>query len=297
MGGVVFGGPGVPYQFGIEFNGSFYNDEDSYNAAVSLDGGGGGGGGGGPLSPWLYGTTTSDTTDTVYATGYGSAIGDRDDLEVYDLQGGNDTVGDSNLSTPGLAGNDFIDGGDGNDIMYMGGGSDWALAGDGNDIIYGDSNIAGSADMLVGDAGSDWIIGGGGDSNGGDFLVGGSIDPSSLSPAQLPDVQPEFGVADYFLFRQDDGFTAAFSPADPYNLIMDFQDGVDMIGFYNSDTSAWTDTPFSSGLLTTAYNDVFEMTFVTDVAENETLFRAMGDVTFDDTDVVGAAAISGMGIA
>ena len=128
-------------------------------------------------------------------------------------------------------------------------------------------------------------------------MVGGSITSNFYTDKTIDNVEADTGVADYFLFRQDDGFTAAVSPSDPFNLIRDFEDGVDMIGFYNSDTSAWTDTPFSSGLLTTAYNGAFDLTFVTDVAESETLFRATGNVTFDDTDVVGAAAISGMGIA
>ena len=180
-------------------------------------------------------------------------------------------------------------GGAGNDTIYLGTGTDWAKGGAGNDKIFGDS-VGGFADRLVGEGGSDWIYGGG----GGDYLVGGSLNPSMyLNNADLPAVQEEPGVADYFLFRLGEGDDVPVSPTDPYNWIADFEDGVDLIGYHNG--TSWNDNAFSEGELTASFTG--GATQVVEASSSDLLFLVNGNVTFDDTDLVSAIAISGQGIA
>ncbi|HNG36842.1 MAG TPA: hypothetical protein PK068_09765 [Nitrosomonas sp.] len=75
----------------------------------------------------------------------------------------------------GFGGNDFIEGGYGNDSLYGGSGNDQVNGDEGNDILYGESGI----DTLLGGEGNDWLYGqseidrleGG---NGNDVLDGGT---------------------------------------------------------------------------------------------------------------------------
>ena len=85
------------------------------------------------------------------------------------------TVGShpSDGATIDQTGDDFLDGGAGNDILYGEGGDDSVLGGEGNDRLYGDApylpNELHGADILDGGAGEDFLDGGAGD----DKLYGG----------------------------------------------------------------------------------------------------------------------------
>jgi Ca2+-binding RTX toxin-like protein len=76
-----------------------------------------------------------------------------------------------------VIGNDlgnFIDGGDGNDVIFAGAGDDFLLGGEGNDIIYGGAgndliDVGNGNNIADGGAGSDNIFGG----DGNDILSGG----------------------------------------------------------------------------------------------------------------------------
>ncbi|OEJ65676.1 hypothetical protein BEN30_13565 [Magnetovibrio blakemorei] len=93
-------------------------------------------------------------------------------------------------------GNDYIDGGAGDDEIHGGGGADTLIGGQGNDQIYGDTGndtLDGGqgADTLMGGQGNDMLSGGQGD----DVLVGGRGD----------DVLEGGQGADAFVFRAGDG--------------------------------------------------------------------------------------------
>ena len=111
-------------------------------------------------------------------------------IDVTDI---NFTTVASDATTGSIAGNDIIDGGAGDDLIYGKGGNDTITGGTGNDTVYGgegNDSIDGGAgtDTLYGDAGDDRINGGadrdvvyGGEGNdsidggaGNDFLLGGN---------------------------------------------------------------------------------------------------------------------------
>jgi len=77
----------------------------------------------------------------------------------------------------GLAGDDFLIGGHGNDIIMAGEGNDWIFSRAGDDILIGDEGKDGlfagpGKDLLRGDDGNDTLFGGAGD----DLLYGGKGD-------------------------------------------------------------------------------------------------------------------------
>lgn len=89
---------------------------------------------------------------------------------------GNDTLegGDGNDLLFGMGGNDQLDGGDGNDLLFGGSGDDYIDGGEGRDTIYaGDGN-----DIIVYDS-NDYLVSGG---SGIDFMVS---DDSTLSLTKL----------------------------------------------------------------------------------------------------------------
>ncbi len=77
---------------------------------------------------------------------------------------------------PQVHGNDYLDGGSGDDKIWGDGGDDILLGADGNDELRGDSTSLGlgaehlGRDYLDGGSGDDWIVGGGND----DVLYGGT---------------------------------------------------------------------------------------------------------------------------
>lgn len=128
-------------------------------------------------------------------TGNDLLVGGADDDTIY---GGDDNdlmLGDeftyggsyfSELATllsarANRAGNDVMEGGEGNDRMYGQGGADVISGGNGNDLIQGDRMDYGltSAFQVDGPAGNDWLDGGDGDDSiygdgGNDTLLGGA---------------------------------------------------------------------------------------------------------------------------
>ncbi|HIC82604.1 MAG TPA: calcium-binding protein, partial [Kiloniellaceae bacterium] len=119
--------------------------------------------------------------------------------------GGNDTIdggigndiiyGDSSDVDEAIGGDDSILGGDGNDLIYGGAGNDFINGGDGNDGLFGGTG----EDIVIGGAGNDIINGGA----GADILTSGDI----------TDV-------DTFVFDGDAGFGA------DADVITDFDDGI-----------------------------------------------------------------------
>jgi trimeric autotransporter adhesin len=99
-----------------------------------------------------------------------------------------------NAFATGEGGEDYLDGGDGNDTIQGDGGDDLILGGDGNDKLYGDEDL----DVEIGiNWGNDWIEGGEGNDRlngdeGADALFGGAGDDFLLG-----DYLNEAGFADY----------------------------------------------------------------------------------------------------
>jgi len=165
--------------------------------------------------------------DTLYGgAGDDSLLGGSGDDT---LDGG---AGDDRLL--GQQGNDQLAGGAGLDSLYGADGDDTLAGGDGNDRLDGGTG----ADLLFGDAGRDVLLGGagadqlaGGDGNdrldggteadnlfgdgGADTLIGGAGDDSLTGGAG----------ADRFTFG------AGFGTATGFDIIWDFEDGLDRIAF------------------------------------------------------------------
>ena len=102
---------------------------------------------------------------------------------IYDARAGNDYV-------IGSAGANLILGGEGNDILDGRGGSDVIFGGAGNDVVYGGAG----SDLLFGDAGNDIVRGGAGvdivsGGAGNDTFVfhAGDVTSSSLLPDMILD--------------------------------------------------------------------------------------------------------------
>ena len=72
----------------------------------------------------------------------------------------------ADLIIMGLGGDDFIIGGDGNDMIMAGAGDDWVFARDGDNIVRGGEGN----DALFSGEGADWVRGG----PGNDVLFGGA---------------------------------------------------------------------------------------------------------------------------
>ena len=131
---------------------------------------------------------------------------------VYWGQGGNDVaignigddelIGDVSLDSLALEGDDFLDGGDGNDSLWGDGGSDVLYGGAGDDDLQGDDVDA--------NAGNDYLDG----EDGNDTLKGGALDDTL------------YGGAGNDLLGGDHPQTAADKQGDDY---LDGEDGNDTL--------------------------------------------------------------------
>lgn len=173
--------PGDSSAFGVEesFNTARHSGNDTIYAGAGDDVVNAGGG-----------------NDTVLAgSGNDMVVGGAGDDAIWGGEGNDRLEGDAEGATPetnsildfysallkfnvGLDvarhGSDYIDGGDGDDIIFGNGQSDFLFGGEGDDEIYGDGwGITGAAagnDYLEGGAGNDKLFGGA----GADYLLGGT---------------------------------------------------------------------------------------------------------------------------
>lgn len=108
-------------------------------------------------------------------------VGGTEGDAIVGADGADEILGDGDSTSaslpwyadPALHGNDYLDGGAGNDKLIGGGRDDNLRGGDDNDLMFGDANSLAvqyhGADFLFGEAGDDDMIGGGGE----DVLYGG----------------------------------------------------------------------------------------------------------------------------
>lgn len=189
--------------------------------------------------------------------------------DTLDGEQGDDTItgrnGDDDI-TGGL-GNDVISGDNGNDDLHGGQGDDTILGGRGADLIRGGSG----ADRIEGGTGNDDIAGGGGNDvlfgdDGNDLMRGGAGDDDLHDGAGRDTLSGNAG-ADTFIFAADG----------TRDVILDFQDGLDLI-----DLSNWTVTPFN-----------FDLDFLNDGSMRITVGTEVLRVFADDGGVLDATIIDG----
>ena len=177
-------------------------------------------------------------------------------------------------------GDDYIEGGDGNDTIWGGSGSDWLHGRGDNDTIYGGSGD----DIIMGGFGSDVIWGG----QGQDVLAGGitTMDLATIAPFS-PSLFQDLGEQDTFVFVMGEG--GSTMQADE---IAGWDDGTDKIAFSSDNGSSFIANPFSNDFfgagshsLNSQYDAFQDVTMVFAGNMSETYFGVQGNVTFDDSDV------------
>jgi uncharacterized protein YkwD len=196
------------------------------------------------LEPESYFNHSSDERDVIF----GSPIGDT----IFGA-GGNDYIagndGDDTLF--GNRGDDDISGGHGDDVIFGGRGNDAIEAGDGNDIVmadYGDDTVLGGAgsDTLYGNDGVDQLDGGAGN----DYLLGGMGNDTLLGSAGDDQLDGQLGDDTLIGGGGSDIFNLMADAGD--DVIVDFHDGVDLIGLTNLTIGQLSISPHPDGLIVMA---------------------------------------------
>lgn len=142
-------------------------------------------------------------------------VGDETSNVIVGTQGSDDLVGFGGKDELfGRKGNDVLLAGNGNDKLWGNKGNDYLKAGSGQDRLFGGSG----KDQLIGQSGNDKLFGGIGNDklfgDGGADVINGSTGKDTLTGGH---------GADLFKFKKGDG----------YNVIKDFQNGVDKISIGN----------------------------------------------------------------
>ncbi|WP_445176076.1 DUF7948 domain-containing protein [Microcoleus sp.] len=142
--------------------------------------------------------------------------GDSSD-DVLSGKNGNDLIFGFNGNDwiNGNQGNDLINGGVGDDTLYGGKGIDSITGSDGNDIIFGSRG----GDLLDGSTGNDTLRGG----KGNDTIIGGDGDDFLFGEGGDDTLSGGNG-SDRFLLSPNSGI----------NIILDFEDGKDLLSLGNN---------------------------------------------------------------
>jgi len=192
------------------------------------------------LSPEDYANHSSDQNDVIF----GLPIGD-----IIFGAGGNDYIagstGDDTLF--GNRGDDQILGGLGQDLIFGGRDHDAIDAGDDNDVVmadYGNDTIRGGTgdDTLFGNAGADKLDGGAGN----DELLGGAGDDTLVGSAGDDWLKGQLG--DDTLLGGGGRDTFALAVDHGHDVIVDFNDGVDVIGLIDLTIGQLSISPHADGL-------------------------------------------------
>ena len=133
----------------------------------------------GTLTGGSHGVTPASLSDAILNLGHDSAklheLADWSEKHLENSSDGDDWLfgGEGNDVLFGLGGNDHLYGGSGDDVLFGGSGNDHLYGGSGNDILFGGSGD----DYLDGGAGHDRLFGGSGNDiikyDSTDFLVDG----------------------------------------------------------------------------------------------------------------------------
>ena len=227
--------------------------------------------------------TATEGKDALYTSGsltpVGSKIMSPTSMD-FDLGGGDDTIGGP---TADLTGDDYIEGGSGNDQIWGGSGDDWLDGDSDNDTVYGGDGD----DILLGGEGSDILFG----NAGQDMLFGGgtTLDLATLSPFSPSTSYETTPAQDTFVFEHLEG--GSMMQADE---IVGWQSGVDKIAFDGDSgaTENYISNPFSNNIygigsssLAYQYSAGMDVTMVYAGNMSEYYFGVQGNVTFNDSDV------------
>ena len=133
----------------------------------------------GTLTGGSHGVTPASLSDAILNLGHDSAklheLADWSEKHLENSSDGDDWLfgGEGNDVLFGLGGNDHLYGGSGDDVLFSGSGNDHLYGGSGNDILFGGSGD----DYLDGGEGRDILFGGSGNDiikyDSSDFLVDG----------------------------------------------------------------------------------------------------------------------------
>ncbi len=192
------------------------------------------------LEPECYADHSSDERDVIFGLPIGDTICGA---------GGNDYIaghdGDDTLF--GNRGDDDILGGHGDDVMFGGRGNDAIDAGNDHDMVmadYGNDTVIGGAgsDTLYGNDGADELDGG----SGNDYLLGGAGNDTLLGSAGDDQLNGQLGDdtliggggSDIFALMENSG----------YDVIVDFNDGIDAIGLIDLTIGQLSISPHPDGL-------------------------------------------------
>ena len=214
----------------------------------------------------------SGGSDRILAGAGNDIVRGNSDGDLIEGGSGNDVL-------LGDEGDDFIDGADGIDVLRGGDGADTLGGGLDDDFLFGDAG----ADILAGEEGDDRLDGGadndqldggldndiltGGDGN--DILFGNQGDDSLFGGAGADTLDGGTGLdtltgglgADTFVVDIDGlgigagdtigGTTGNTTPVDQFDVITDFEDGIDRIaiaGLTPVDTLTWSDATGGVGV-------------------------------------------------
>jgi Ca2+-binding RTX toxin-like protein len=169
----------------------------------------------------IYGTQLNDTlSGTEFA-----------DISIFGYEG-DDLI-------YGLGGNDIIDAGLDQDIVYGGDGDDTILGRAGNDALHGENDN----DVLFGEAGEDWLHGGRGNDyllggDGADLLTGVQWDQWNAGKGEIDSLtggegSDRFVLGDSYEVYYDDAWLFGLGQTD-YALIKDFDPSQDSITLHGS---------------------------------------------------------------
>ena len=190
-------------------------------------------------------------------------------------------TGDDSLR--GLEGNDYILGAEGNDFIRGDGGNDSLLGGDDDDRLYGggdDDALLGEAgdDFLNGENGHDFLMGGA----GADFLRGGDDADTLIGGAGRDRLTGDEGE-DIFRFFET---TESVRQASQQDVIMDFQQGTDLIDLTGLGFSMVMSGQTEAGQLRIIYHSTLDRTYIRDDHGSDFEFFLEGDfsqtLTSDD---------------
>jgi VCBS repeat-containing protein len=162
---------------------------------------------------------SADGTDTTISiTIHGADDGPPVDANDFDFENDNNTVGDR---LEGSSGNDSLDGGNGDDVIYGAAGRDTVMGNNHDDLLFGgsgnDTVLGGNdADILYGGSGNDTLDG----ENGNDTLIGGFGSDSLiggggvdlfyyLSRLDAGDTFTDFDTTTESIFFEDAAFSGA----------------------------------------------------------------------------------------
>ena len=152
-------------------------------------------------------------------------------------------------------GDDYIDGGAGNDEIYGGGGADTIVGGAGRDPLYGEAGD----DTITGDQGADYIDGGAGD----DILAGGvGADEFVFRAGDGDDIVLDLGHQDVLRFEgqefdMNDFILQSDGEADVTTITFGADTGVSVTlnDVYVDDTSSYTVTQDGDAVVVTFDKD------------------------------------------